>query len=368
MGRYGRSQEALPVKTRRVWLLIKNEVLHGPKDVILVMAVILPVLLSLFVNLAFGNIFTARAKIGIFDEGRSALVGLLQLSPSLLVKTYTTQAQLENAAARGAVDVGIAIPLDFDRAIESGQVGLKAYVWGESSPKNRTLIPVVLAGAVREIEGTPLPVKIETVTLGGSTQQPWSQRLLPLPILMAVFFGGLMIPASSLINEKIQRTLEALNVTPLTVREIFIAKGLIAIFLAFLMGLLTLLISGGANSALPATMLMLFLGAVLAAEFGLLAGALIKDMNTLYTFWKFGGLLLFGPAVVYLFPAIPQWIGYLFPTYYVIRPIVDLSVNGAGFKDIVLFAGILLLLLVVLFLLINKIVQQLSTRALRIQA
>ena len=44
---------------KRVGTLIKNEILHGPKDVVLVMAVVMPILLALFVNLAFGDIFTA---------------------------------------------------------------------------------------------------------------------------------------------------------------------------------------------------------------------------------------------------------------------------------------------------------------------
>jgi ABC-2 type transport system permease protein len=89
-------------------------------------------------------------------------------------------------------------------------------------------------------------------------------------------------------------------------------------------------------------------------------------MNTLFAFWKFGGLLLFGPAIVYMFPQIPQWIGYLFPTYYVIKPVMDLSILGLGFgavvPNLVILSGIVILAALGVSLVVNR----LSSRALRL--
>jgi len=85
--------------------------------------------------------------------------------------------------------------------------------------------PAVLADAAHRVAGSNVPVEIVTVPLGEPGGLPWTERLLPLVVLMAVFFGGLMIPASSLINEKQKRTLEALNVTPATLGDVFAAKG-----------------------------------------------------------------------------------------------------------------------------------------------
>jgi len=354
------------MNVKRIWILVKTEVRHGPKDVILVMAVILPLLLAFFANLAIGNIFGQKAEVGIFDEGESQVVEQLKQNPALVVETFTTERQLKDAAARGAVDVGFILPADFDRRIFDGSVDMQAYVWGESSAQNRTVIPVILAGTIRQLRGEEIPVKIEPIEAGQSETPPWSSRLLPLTILMAVFFGGLMIPASSLINEKIRHTLEALNVTPVNISEIFAAKGIIGLILASLMGVATLLISGNFSSSPAAMVLLLLLGAALATELGLLAGALIKDVNTLYSVWKFGGLLLFGPATIYLFPQIPQWIGYFFPTFYVIKPIVDISLNGADFGGIAIYAAVLAVMVGVLLYLINKLIRRLSTRALRV--
>ncbi len=351
---------------KRVWTLIKNEVLHGPKDVILVMAVALPILLALFVNLAFGDILTDRAKLGVFDEGQSQLVSVLESAESITLKTYDSEAELRDATASGSVDMGIVLPEDFDAALETGNIQLKAYIWGESLAKNRTVIPLVLTDAVRETTGSELPVDIKTVALGDESSLPWSDRLLPLTVLMAVFFGGMMLPASSIINEKQRRTLEALHITPATVSDIFIAKGVIGAVLATIMGVLTLAISTSFGGSPLALVLVLALGAIMAAEIGLIAGAFIRDINTLFAIWKFGGLLLFGPAIVFMFPQIPSWVGYIFPTYYVIRPVVDLSVSGLGFGSVIIYVGILAGIIVVMGLALANITRRLNTHALKL--
>jgi ABC-2 type transport system permease protein len=353
---------------KRVGTLIKNETLHGPKDVVLVMAVAMPILLALFFNLAFGNIFTDRGKLGIYDESKSQLPAVLSAAESIGVKNYESEAALRAATASGAVDMGIVLPADFATALSSGTIKLKAYIWGESLAKNRAVIPVVLEDAVRELSGVQVPVTIDTVPIGDTSSLPWSNRLLPVSVLVAVFFGGMMLPASSLINEKQRRTLEALNVTPATIGDIFTAKGVIGVVLATIMGVLTLAISSSFGGSPLALVLVLGLGAILAAEIGLLAGAFIRDMNTLFALWKFGGILLFGPAIVFMFPQIPSWVGYIFPTFYVIRPVVDLTVSGTGFGAVLLYVGILIAIVVVMALAVMNVVKRLSTQALRLGA
>ena len=354
------------MSARRIWTLIKADVLHGPKDAILVMSIVMPILLALFINLAFGNIFTDRAKLGIYDSDSSSVVEILKQDQSISVKTYSSEAELRQATNSGAVDMGLVLPADFDETLSTGTVQLKAYIWGESLAKNRAVIPAALEHAVRQATGAEVPVNIQTVALGEESSLPWSDRLLPLVVFMAVFFGGLMLPASSLINEKQHRTLEALNVTPATMADVFTGKGAIGASLALIMGVFTLLLSGSFSGNTPLLVLVLAMGSIMSAEIGLLSGAFIKDMNTLFAIWKSGGILLFGPAVVYMFPQIPSWVGYIFPTYYVIRPIVDISVSGYGLGQVGIYMIVLAAIIFLLGLAVLSVVRRLSTQALRL--
>ena len=43
---------------------------------------------------------------------------------------------------------------------------------------------------------------------------------------------------------------------------------------------------------------------------------------------KGAGLLLFAPALFYLFPDWPQWVARMFPLYWIIEPIWRVSVMG----------------------------------------
>ncbi len=354
------------MKLNRVTKLVKHEMLHGPKDVMFAMAVVFPIVMALFVNLAFGNIFTDRAKLGVYDQGNSQVAALLQSTESLSYSSFDSESALRAAAADGSVDMGLVLPVDFDQVIETGTIRLEAFVWGESQAKNRALIPIALANAVRTVTGSSVPVTIDTVALGDESSLPWSDRLLPLVVLMGVFYGGLILPSSALINEKQHLTLEALYVTPTTLGDIFLSKGVIAVVIATLMGVLTLILSGAFGGQILLVILVLFLGAILATEFGLLAGAWVGDMNSLFAVLKAGGILLFGPAIVFMFPQIPSWVGYLFPTYYMVRPVVDLSVSGASFGDVAVYIGVLAVLVVLGALLVASVVKRLSTQALRL--
>jgi ABC-2 type transport system permease protein len=69
-----------------------------------------------------------------------------------------------------------------------------------------------------------------------------------------------------------------------------------------------------------------------------------------------------------MFPQVPSWIGYFFPTYYVIRPVVDLSITGAGFGDVALYIGVLFALVLLGGVLVASVVRRLSTQALRLNA
>ncbi len=323
------------MSVRRVATLLRRELLQGPKSFILLWSVVLPVVMSLVLSLVFGTLFNDKPKLGIADEDSSGLVTLVQDSPSVITREYGSVSDLEQAVKTGAVDFGIVLPEDFDSLVTEGQpVEITAYVWGESLAKHRVIAQVTLLDLVRKLSGREAPVDITVNTLGDEASIPWSDRLLPLMVLMAVFIGGMFLPATSLVTEKQKRTLEALTVTPTTLREVFLAKGILGFVISLAMGLIILALNQAFGGQPDLLVLMLALGAVMAAELGLILGAFAKDMSSLFAVWKSGGILLFGPAIIYLFPEIPQWIGQIFPTYYLVEPVVRISQQGGGWSDI----------------------------------
>ena len=320
---------------KRVGILLGKEFFHGPRGFILIWAIAAPLLISLVVSLAFGTFFSETPRIGFVDEGSSQLVALSQQLDSVVTKDYGTVSGMKQAVESGAVDMGIVLPAGFDDAVVQGEAAeITAYVWGESLAKNRTILSVTLADLIRELAGQEVSVEIETVALGDEVSVPWSDRLLPFIVLMAVLMGGIMLPATSIISEKQNRTLQAVVVTPTTLADVFVAKALLGITLSLCMGILMLVINQAFGTQPLLLVLVLVLGSIMHAEIGLVLASVLKDTTSLFAVLKFFGILLYAPVLIYLFPQIPQWIGRIFPTYYIVQPIVDISQRGGGWPDI----------------------------------
>ena len=320
---------------KRVGILLGKELWQGPKNFMFIWAVIAPILISLVVSLVFGTLFSEKPKLGIVDEGSSKLVSMTKELSSLITKEYDTVSELRQATESGAVDMGVTLPQDFDISVSQGkELRITAYIWGESLAKNRTVLGVAVANLIRELADQEAPVEIESITLGDEVPIPWNDRLLPLIVLIAVFFGGLMLPATSLVTEKENKTLEALVITPTSLGDVFVAKGLVGIILSLFAGIAILILNQAFGAEPALLVLLLVLGAIMAAEIGLLLGASLKDWTTLFTVWKTGAIVLFAPAFVYLFPQIPEWVAKAFPTYYLIQPIVEISQRGGDWANI----------------------------------
>ncbi len=333
----------------RVGVLLGKEFLQGPKSFIFVWAVIAPIAISLVISLAFGTLFNDKPALGIADQGGSKLASMARELDSIVVREFASVPDIVQATESGAIDMGVLMPEGFDSTMMEGQpTPITAYVWGESLAKHRVILGVTLADLLRGVTGVESPVEIESVTLGSTVSIPWEDRLLPIIVLFAVLISGIMLSATALINEKERRTLEALIVTPTSMAEVFAAKGLLGGILSLAMGIVILILNQafGAHPALLA--LVICLGAAMAAEFGLILGALTRDFTTLFAVWKMVGMLFFAPGIIHLFPELPQWAGRVFPTYYIIQPVIEISQRGGGWNEVAIDVLVLAILDVVL--------------------
>ena len=213
---------------------------------------------------------------------------------------------------------------------------------------------------LREIAGQEAPVDIHTVSLGEKEIIPWNARLLPLLMLFAVFLGGVFIPATSLIDEKVKRTMTALIVTPTSVIDVFVAKGLLGFLLSLSVGIIVLVVNKALGVHPFLLIMVLALGGILAVEIGMIFGALLKDVSTLFAIWKSSALLLLGPAFIFMFPEIPQWIGRVFPTYYMLEPLMNITQIGAGWSQIAGNVFILLGIDVIVFIIFILVLKRSS--------
>ena len=336
------------MKLRNVGILIVKEMVQGPKSFMFILALVMPVVFTLLISLIFGTFFSGKARLGIFDEGSSQMTSLAQANVALSVSVYDSKAELEDATRRGSVDVGLVLPQEFDRQVLANELArIGVFVWGESQMQNRIILSAAVVHGIRQVAGQEVPVEIIQTVLGEGVNIPWEKRLLPLMVLITVLMGGTLIPSTALVTEKMKHTLPALAVTPATMLEIFTAKGIVGAIVSLMTGLLILFLNRGFGSQPLQLVGVLALGSIFSAQIGIMLGAMVKDINTLFATIKSLGIFLYAPGFVYIFPDLPQWIGRLFPTYYIIQPVLEISQNDAGLAEVAPEVGILIGLILV---------------------
>lgn len=333
----------------RIFTLLKKEFVYGSHNFIFVMAVVMPVSISLVLSLLLGTFFSGKPRLGILDQGNSQLTAQMAELDFILTESYTAEETLRADVERGALDMALILPENFDSQLQADAVTtMDLFIWGESLLKHRTMLAAALVREIIDVAGRAVPVETELVLLGDEANIPWDVRLFPLVVVLTIFISGLMVPATSLVEEKMRRTYRALLISPASLIDILTAKGLTGVILALANGLLILFINNAFGSQPALLVGLLALGGIFAAAGGIIFGVLVKDLNTLFTAIKSMGIILYAPAFIFMFPEIPQWIAKLFPTYYVVGPIVDLTMNNASWTDIAVDVYILIALIVLL--------------------
>lgn len=336
------------MNVRRTAALIGKEFKQETGSFFFIFSLVTPLVFTLVLLVVFGSGFLDKPKLGLVDAGGSELTLELAAMDEIILKEFSGTDELKAAVETGAIDLGITLPADLDRRLEAGEfTHIEAYLWGGSLLKHRAVLGTLIAVEIRRLSGQEPPVDIETAVVGEGQSLPWKDRLLPFVVLISIVLGGFMIPATSLVTEKQNRTLKALVVAPATLEEVFLAKGLVGFSISLLMGAVVLVINQAFGTRPGLLVLVLALGAALSAVCGILLGALTKDLNTLFATIKSLGIFLYAPAILYLFPSIPAWIAKLFPTYYLIQPVIELGQTGAGWpevaSDVAVLTGIILL-------------------------
>lgn len=322
------------MNVRQAGNVLAKDLRLGPRSPVFLWVLALPLVFTFLISAVFGDLFAPPARLAVVDEGASSITTALQDVEGIEVTLLDDPAAMAAAVEAHDYDAGLYLPAGTDEALASGQRGeLELLVSGQSLASTRLVIGVTTLDEVRAVAGANPSVEVVVTTLGDQHWVPVEDRMLPFIVMYAVVIAGLFLPASSMVEERERRTLDALMITPVKMSEVLVGKGALGVVLAVLMGWVTLALNDAFGSQPLAMTLFLLLGGVMMAEVGLVVGSWAKDSNTLFTTVKGGALLVVAPVLFTLFPSLPQWVAQLFPTYYFLQPIYDMAVTGTAFTD-----------------------------------
>lgn len=316
-------------------VVFSREVAMGPRTVMAFWILAFPLIITFVVRIVFGGLFDPNPRLGIVDLGSSTIPAVVSEMEEIELTLLDSVEVLREMVEANDLDAGLILQAGFDQAVKTGETPeLTFFVGGESRASTRIVLAVTVVDLVRGLAGEPAPVEVVTEMIGDAPSVPIEDRLIPMLVLLAVAFAGIFLPAASIIQEKVNKTADAVLSTPLEVGDFLLAKGVIGFILSFSVGVLTLVLNGGFTEYVAGNIVAIAVGALMCVQIGLILGSAIGDIQSMFAVWKSGGIILFAPAVLFLFPSVPKWIAMLFPTYYFLGPLYDMSVNAETLGDV----------------------------------
>lgn len=319
---------------RLTWKVLRKDLALGPRSPIFLWAILLPFALTLVLQVAFGSLFNPEPRLGIVDDGDSQITASVQDMDGIKLTLIDDAEELKAQVEANDLDAGLILPSGFDQAVRSGeQPEMQFYISGESYASNRIILTVATIDLVREIEGSNAPVVVDVVSFG-KEGLPISIRLVPVLVFYALVIAGLFVPGSSLVEEKEQGTLMAMLVTPVRTGDVLAAKWTLGALLASVLAVVTLALNQALGANWIEVLVVVLVAASLSAMLGLVVGVFAKDSTIMFGIVKGMGIFLFAPTLFYVFPEWPQWIAKLFPLYWIIEPIWQVSVMGESISTV----------------------------------
>lgn len=169
----------------------------------------------------------------IYDPGSSQIIAALEREALISVTSVQSLDELEATISSMGLglgpQLGIALPVDFDRMIVDGsELSLDDYVLWANRSKAADLAAEFKA-LVRRISGQPLDFKVDEHLLYPQDATPLFGILVIGGITMLLVIGIALVPYM-MIEEKQTRTMEALLVSPARASQIVCAKALAGFF------------------------------------------------------------------------------------------------------------------------------------------
>ena len=275
-------------------------------------------------------------EIGIYAPGIPPIFQKLP-EEGLEITTVASEEELKDAVIDGTYIVGVSLPSDFFDKVNSGQKpDIQLYFTPDAPPELKSAVVTLVNEFAYLLSGQSLTVAITEEVLGPDllgTPVPPRDRLRPLLAVFIIFME--ILGLSTLISEEVEkRTAQALLVTPVTVIDMFTAKSIAGVGLAFVQAVLFMAIVGGMNIQPLIIVVALLLGAVLATGLSFLISAFAKDFMSVLA-WSVPALvILIVPSFSIMFPGvITGWVKII-PSYFLVDTVHRVANYGSGWGDV----------------------------------
>lgn len=299
---------------RIIWAITFKDLVDAVKNKN-VLGVIIP---ALFIIVLYRYMPAINADDGppallLYDAGNPAMLTLLEDSPAINLYTYESEEEMLYYLSNGEQpELGLVIPARFDQVVETGQsLELQGYMLHFFTDAETSELQRYMQDEFEYLLGYPVIIHIEKNQL-----QPETHGITILASLgftfMILMVGMITIP-HMMLEEKQNKTLDAMLISPASGIHIIVAKALTGLIYALLIYGVGLILFRAIIVHWGLAFLAGFLGALFAVSLGLLLGILVDNRQQLVLWGWVGVIPLFLPMLLSIMDdLLPPWLITIF--------------------------------------------------------
>ncbi|MDI3546629.1 MAG: type transport system permease protein [Halanaerobiales bacterium] len=314
-------------KLARIRSIIIKDLKESLKNKTILIVVILPLAASLLFSLIDNSQLDKTFNIGIIEGETGNLAEFISgTAGNLQIFKYSDINQGKKAMENGLID-GLIVKKG------NGKNMFLLYL-DRQNPVNSLVLKDTLQNLIRVYLKIEPAFNLQVVLVENSRVE---FSFLPVWITVTMTMIGVLVISGNLAEEKDNRTLDALLVSPASMVEVLIGKGIFGIIFTVLtvliMGLLKGVLEIGPSGVLS-LLLIVITGSLGFTALGLLIGVITESQSSARSI----GTVIYFP---FLFPvlikdlsAFTRQLAQLFPTYYLQQGLERVLIYQGGFKDI----------------------------------
>lgn len=304
---------------RRLWANYKKDFLHGHRHFYLYITLASSIIFILFIQFVLPDNYSEPDVYQYIDPSYTAL--LEEVETELLSSPEAVVTALEeNPNAYGII---------IEQVDNQPVVTLYTQTSGDEEFANLIKTGLLQSFSSEQIRQYPTRILIPELA-----EVTFKERFIPLILVMDSALIGMFLLSVMLFVEKDQKMHTAYMVTPGGLFEHLASKALNMMTLSLISGTLVVGVLRGLEANYGYLYLVLLPASFVGAGFGLLLGAMYKNVSDsmmgIFTLY----LVLSIPIISYIYPSFNPWFNQLIPTHYMVQGLEGAVLPYSGFTII----------------------------------
>ena len=247
---------------RRIWTIFKRDLRVNSKDFISLYILVVPILFAVLINLFAPGINDTTINLALIEGENESQVEYFQQFAK--VELFENKDDIKERVEKRDAMIGI-IP-------ENGQY----YIMTQGNEPKGFVDYAKLLNSFYELDINIEDSNGELIEFG-RTVPPLKKTLVNVSILFISILGGMLI-ALNIVEEKVDNTLSAINLTPTSRITFVLGKSVMGILLSIFGSIALIFITGFGNVNLLQLLLVVLITSLLSILVGFIQGLTNKDI------------------------------------------------------------------------------------------